>query len=339
MRPPEFWRRSPASPLARLLSPLALIYGAAAARRMSRPGAPAGLPTIVVGGVTAGGDGKTPAALALAALLARLGERPAFLTRGYGRRRGARREPFLVDLARDTAFEAGDEPMLLARRASAIVAVDRAAGARLARDIGATVLLLDDGLQSRRLAADFAFLVVDCGYGAGNGLCLPAGPLRAPLLRQIEAADALLAIGPGAAGEAILRPARAAGKNIFRAWAEPDGRIAARLSGERVMAFAGVARPEKFVASLSEIGAVVVDVRWFPDHHRYTRDEIATLSREARRSGATLVTTEKDVVRLPKAFAGPPIVALPMSLVFDAPEAMRVALEKTLARARLSRDA
>lgn len=302
---------------------------------MSRPGERAGLPTIVVGGFTSGGDGKTPVALALAALLTDIGERPAFLTRGYGRGRSARREPFLVDLTRDTALDAGDEPMLMAGRAPTIVAVDRAAGARLARDIGATALLLDDGLQSRRLEADFALAVVDGDYGEGNGLCLPAGPLRAPLARQIGAVDAVLAIGAGAAGEAVLDLAKAAGRRVFRARAEPEAAAARRLAGERVLAFAGIARPEKFLATLQGAGARVAGVRWFADHHRYSGREIVALERAARSLGAALVTTEKDAARLP-ASAARSIIALPIRIVFEEPSAIRALMERASARARLN---
>ena len=180
MRAPEFWRRFPPSIMARLLAPIGALYGAVAARRMTRNAGRAALPTIVIGGPTVGGDGKTPLALAVAEILIRSGERPAFLTRGFGRERGAQQEPFLVDLTRHDARRAGDEPLLLATAAPTIVGVDRAAGARLAMQLGATTLILDDGLHSRRLAPDLAIGVLDSDYGLGNGLCLPAGPLRAP---------------------------------------------------------------------------------------------------------------------------------------------------------------
>lgn len=337
MRPPEFWRRSPPSPLARLLAPFARRYGAIAADRMSRPGAAAGLPTIVVGGFTLGGDGKTPAALAIAELLAETGERPAFLTRGYGRS-GARREPFSVDLSRDGAAEAGDEPMLLAQKAPTIVGADRAAGAGLARDLGASVLLLDDGLQSRRLEPDLSFAVVDGAYGVGNGLCLPAGPLRASLLHQLQAVDAAIVIGWGDAGESVAHRARAEGKQLFRARITPTGPIVAQLSARRVFAFAGIARPEKFLATLREVGAHIVGVRWFADHHRYTRGDLDRLSRAALRLNARLVTTEKDAVRLPDA-RDPQIAALPIRLAFDEPKDVGAALQEMLERVRVSRGA
>lgn len=326
MRAPDFWRCAPASPLARALAPLGALYGSVASARMTRPGARADLPAIVIGGPTLGGDGKTPAALAVAASLMEMGERPFFLTRGYGRRdmRGA---PFLVDAKIHTARETGDEALLLARCAPTIVGVDRAAGARLARDLGATALALDDGLQSRRLEPDLALMVVDGSYGAGNGLCLPAGPLRAPLRRQLAAVDALMLIGEGAAGEAVAEHARAAGKPILRARIAP---LADRLP-ERALAFAGIARPQKFFATLEGLGVEIVGRKSFADHHAYTARELAALERDAERLGATLVTTEKDAARLSPDAAGR-VQALPIRLRSEKEETLRRLLRRALAR-------
>lgn len=245
IRAPGFWRRDSPSPLARALAPLGAVYGAAAGARLARPAPRAALPVIVVGGLTLGGDGKTPTALALAALLRELGEVPAFSTRGYGG--GAGRAPFRVDLDRHTAAEAGDELMLLARSAPTFAGADRLAAARLAQAAGASVLILDDGLHSRRIDADFAVAVVDAGHGAGNGLCPPAGPLRAPLLRQLAIVDAVVVIGAGAAGDAIAALARSSGKPVFRARARPDAEAARRLAGAPTLAFAGIARPGKIL--------------------------------------------------------------------------------------------
>ncbi len=329
-RAPDFWAQRPPAWEARLLAPLGAAYGAVAAARLARPAPRAALPVIAIGGVTLGGDGKTPLALAIARLLSRLGERPAFLTRGYGRRGSG--APFRVDLQKRAAPETGDEPRLLARAAPTIVCADRVAAARLAQEVGATVLILDDGLHSRRLAPDLALLAVDGGYGAGNGLCPPAGPLRAPAAAQLAAADAVVVIGPGAPGEAIATRAAGLGKTLLRGRLVPSPEAAARLAGARLFAFAGVARPQKFLASLHEIGAEVVGRRWFGDHHAYRARELAALTREARRLGAGLVTTEKDAARLNAGFA---TEILPVELDLDA-DARVVA---ALCRTRLNRGA
>ncbi|ATQ70463.1 tetraacyldisaccharide 4'-kinase [Methylosinus trichosporium] len=326
MRAPGFWRRGFPSPLARALAPLGAVYGAAAGARLARPAPRAELPVIVVGGLTLGGDGKTPTALALAALLRELGEAPAFSTRGYGGAAG--RPPFRVDPERHTAAEAGDEALLLARSAPTFAGVDRLAAARVAQAAGASVLILDDGLHSRRIDADLALVVVDAGHGAGNGLCPPAGPLRAPLLRQLAIVDAVVVIGAGAAGDAIAALARSSGKPVFRAAVRPDPEAARRLAGAPVLAFAGIARPEKFFATLEETGARLVGRRAFPDHHRFSRRDLFALDRQARTLGARLVTTEKDAARCPGVGS-----VLPIVIRFQQEEALRAALAGALTAA------
>ena len=163
--------------MAALLSPLAAVYGAIAARRLAQAATRAGIPVICVGNPTVGGAGKTPAAMAIARLLIEAGERPCFLTRGYGGRLAG---PLVVE-AGHTAVQVGDEPLLLARVAPTVVAANRVAGAELAREKGASVIVMDDGFQNPSLAKDFSILVIDGARGIGNGRVLPAGPLRAPL--------------------------------------------------------------------------------------------------------------------------------------------------------------
>jgi tetraacyldisaccharide 4'-kinase len=327
MRAPDFWRADGILP--HLLSPLGAVYGAVATKRLRRAAPRAALPTIVIGGLTAGGDGKTPVAIALARMLAANGETPAFLTRGYGRR-AVGREPFTVDLTKHDADAAGDEALLLARHALTIVGADRAASAERARALGATVLVLDDGFHSRRLSADFSLLVVDAGYGAGNGRCLPAGPLRAPLVAQFVAADALVVIGQDAAGqEAASRCAKA----VFEAQVMPDEQIAENLKGARVVAFAGIGRPEKFFQTLKETGASIVATRSLPDHHRFSDADIAGLSALQQRYRARLVATEKDAIRLRASSL--PFDVLPISLKFGQAAALSAAMMEALERARL----
>lgn len=316
MRAPAFWRddRFPAQALA----PLAALYGALGRRRLRAIGPVPGLPTLVVGGLTTGGDGKTPLVLALAQMLQKSGARPFALARGYGRRRGGVRTPVLVDPDRHDAEAVGDEALLLARAAPTIVGPDRAAAAALAQRLGATVLLLDDGFHSRALRADVALLVVDAAYGAGNGRCLPAGPLRAPLDAQLAAADAIVLIGDVATGEAIAQSAR---KPVLRASIAPEPTAAAGLAGARVVAFAGIGRPEKFFGALAGIGAEVAATRAFPDHHRFSRRDLAALQALAAAHDARLVTTEKDAARLDPRDK---IATLPIRLIFDAGDARKL---------------
>ena len=181
MQAPAFWWKKPGAAAA-LLSPVAAIYGAVAARRLAQPGAHAGIPVICIGNLTVGGAGKTPTAIAVARLLIAAGEKPIFLIRGYG---GTLAGPVTVAAGHDAA-QVGDEAVLLARVAPTIVAHDRVAGARLAKENGASVIVMDDGFQNPSLAKKLSILVIDGTRGIGNARIIPAGPLRAPLEPQLD---------------------------------------------------------------------------------------------------------------------------------------------------------
>lgn len=331
MRAPAFWdERSPSWP-ARLLRPVASIYGAVAGWRMRRVGERAPVPVVCVGNFTVGGTGKTPTALALARMLGELGQAPAFLSRGYGGRLAG---PVRVDPAAHAPADVGDEPLLLARAAPTIVAHDRPAGTRACAEAGAGIIVMDDGMQNPSLRKDLAFAVVDGDAGIGNGLCLPAGPLRAPLAAQWPLVDALLVVGAGAAGEAVAAEAARRGKPVFRGRLEPDRGAAARISGRRVLAFAGIGRPEKFFDTVAGCGAEVVMRRSFPDHHPYSADEVRALVDEAERRRLLAVTTEKDWVRIAAldAALARRINTLPVTLSVDDDAPVRTLLAAALAR-------
>lgn len=316
---PDFWWSEPGWQSA-LLWPVARAYGTAARWRLDHgERADAGLPVLCVGNFTVGGGGKTPTALALGRAAIKLGLKPGFLSRGHG---GSAREAMIVDSARHGAGLVGDEPMLLAALATTAVSADRRRGAALLKEAGVEIVIMDDGFQSARLAIDLALLVVDAGRGLGNRRVLPAGPLRAPLLDQIRHADALLLVGTGAAGDPAIRAAARAAKPIHEARVLP--RDAERFAGERVLAFAGIADPEKLYRSLEGLGATLAATADFPDHHPLSEAEIAELRASAERDGLALVTTRKDHARLAgggataRAFAGE-VAVLDIDLVFDPP--------------------
>jgi tetraacyldisaccharide 4'-kinase len=308
-----------------LLSPLAALYGAAAALRLRRPGRRAGVPVICLGNLTVGGAGKTPAALAVGRLLFAAHERPFFLSRGYGGRLAG---PVLVNRSIHRAADVGDEPLLLARLAPTIVARNRVAGAQLARFEGASAIVMDDGFQNPALHKDLAILVIDGRRGIGNGRVLPAGPLRAPLASQMARAHALIVVGPAAESAAALAElGRKRGLPVFHARLEPDRQTLAALAGRRILAFAGIADPDKFFATLAEAGLNVVERHGFADHHRYTAADAQSLTAQAQSQNLVLLTTEKDQARL----AGEPHLgdlaaranALPARLLIEEDDAFR----------------
>ncbi|MBM3486544.1 MAG: tetraacyldisaccharide 4'-kinase, partial [Alphaproteobacteria bacterium] len=292
--------------------------------RLARTGEGAGVPVVCVGNVVAGGAGKTPLALAITARMQGEGRAVHFLTRGYGGRVAG---PHRVAAARDEAESVGDEALLLARIAPTWVARDRIAGARAAVAAGAGLIVMDDGFQNPALAKDVAILAIDGGYGFGNGRVMPAGPLREPVADALRRADAAVVIGADAVG--IARRLGDA-LPLFAARLEPtDAGMA--IAGGRVVAFAGIGRPEKFFATLRAMGCTLVATRAFPDHARYDPDTIMDLVDRAAAANALPVTTEKDFVRLPPE-ARAMVRALPVRLVLAEPERFAALLTQKLAR-------
>jgi tetraacyldisaccharide 4'-kinase len=337
MREPAFWWRDAGLP-AGLLSPVAALYGAVAGRRLAARGRHAAVPVICIGNPTVGGAGKTPLALAVVRLLQAAGEQPALLSRGYG---GHLAGPVRVDAALHDAAAVGDEPLLLARSAPTIVARDRVQGAEAAIATGASVIVMDDGFQNPSLQKDFSVLAIDGGRGIGNGRVIPAGPLRAPLDRQLQHAQAVVIVGANTGATAVAAESSSRRIPVLQARLIPDAGFIAALGGGRALAFAGIGDPEKFYATLRDAGVALAATQGFPDHHRYTPAEAQSLCDHADREGLVLVTTEKDAARTQgdAALAGlsSRAHALPVSLAFDDEGSFRSLLLEQVAAARKSR--
>lgn len=338
MRPPPFWydRRGA---LATLLTPIGGLYVLAGSwRRQYTKPYHCGLPVLCVGNATAGGTGKTPIAIDLARRLTARGQSPHILVRGYG---GRMKGPHRVDASRDDARTIGDEALLLARTAPTWVGGDRSASARLASDAGATVIIMDDGFQNPGLFQDYSMLVVDAASGVGNGLPIPAGPMREPWATAAKRAQAAVVMeAPDVqTGDDTTLSVRhpdlsAINGPILKARLTPDpGPLAATIAARkdhRVVAFAGIGRPHKFFDSLRSIGFDVAEAVPFPDHHPYGPGDLESLADLADHFDAALWTTEKDYVRLPPSFQAH-VTPLPVSVVWSAPETVDHLLDNLLA--------
>lgn len=321
MKAPEFWFQ-PNAPLGKLLSPLGYAYRLAGALNGSRTRpARVDATVICVGNLVAGGAGKTPVAMSIAETLKHEGL--VFLTRGYGGRQAG---PVRVSPQFHTSADVGDEALLLARTAPTWIARDRAAGAIAAIKDGAQLIVMDDGYQNPSLTKDIGIVVVDGETGFGNGRIIPAGPLREPLVQGLARADAMVIVGDDHTGTAK--------KKTRASLPVLSGRILAAVdqadwSGRRVVAFAGIGRPEKFFDTLDTIGCEVVASHAFADHHAYSHSEIARICAEADAGDATPITTEKDAVRLPSILKDR-VEALPVKFVWDDPAALEDFLTKKI---------
>lgn len=311
------------SPVSLLLLPAGLAYGLAVRLRRSLyrlnvlASVKLPVPVVVVGNLTVGGTGKTPLVLWLAAYLQQHGSKPAILCRGYG---GTDAGPRAVTGADDPG-RVGDEPLLLSRRSGCPVWIGRdraAAGARLlAAHPDRDIIICDDGLQHYGLQRDLEIAVED-ERGHGNGLLLPAGPLREPADRPVDAR--VLNRGQEHAGTASPDPNGSGGAAaVFGMRLEPRGfcfvHDAARslspaeLSGKRLHAVAGIGNPQRFFALLGQLGLDPV-CHAFPDHHAYARTDLDFPDCDL------VLMTEKDAVKCMR-FGRSDLVALRVDAVLD----------------------
>lgn len=297
---PSWWYGGADDMRQRALLPLSRLYGWLAERRyLRRTPYRSRLPVICVGNFTAGGTGKTPLSLFIARHLIARGERPVFLTRGYGGREAG---PAWVQNGPAAARKFGDEPLLLAAVAPTLVSRDRRAGiiAIEHHSEAPTVVIMDDGLQNASLAKDLSIALVDGKRGIGNGEVIPAGPLRAPIDFQLGIVDAIIVRDPPDSGSdgsvlGILRQGFPG--PVLTAHIVPAGDNA-WIAKTPLLAFSGIANPRRFYRLLEKLGATLADVVSFADHHQFTAADATKLLAKARKSGAHLVTTEKDFARL-----------------------------------------
>ena len=316
-------------------------------RRLDRP-------VISVGNLVVGGSGKTPVVAALAKLLSDAGERPSILSRGYGRRESADGVVVVSDGERvcATVAQSGDEPYMLAHllpRVPVFVSPDRYLSGRLAEcRLGCTVHLLDDGFQHVQLGRDVELVVIHRSHL--DERLLPFGSLREPI-SAARVADALLVSGSDTDVEAVT--SQLGIEHVFTVAAKYDalraigggGGEAFEAHDRRVVAVAGIARPERFFAALRDLGWDVVRELVFRDHHWYTARDVAAIRRVAKDTDVDLViTTEKDAVRLQSLVAQAPSpdetvawAVLPLELVVEPPDRFNAWLAARLAAARRRR--
>jgi tetraacyldisaccharide 4'-kinase len=326
MKAPRFWYPLGHPPFKQaamrltglLLSPLSLfLVAASVVRRLFTRPYRSRVPVICVGNAVAGGAGKTPTALALARMFIELGHKPVFVTRGYGGRAVSDGQVVFVDAARHIADEVGDEALLLAAAAPTWAGRDRVAAIRQAESHG-TVIIMDDGLQNPNIAPTASILVADGEAGNGNGFLMPGGPMRESFASALRRCGALVVIGEEDKCN-LSRRAERAKIPVLRARLKPDLPKGFPLKG-RFVAFAGIARPQKFYDTARGLGLKLSATLDFPDHHPYDQNDIDALRMAAEEHGARLLTTAKDAVRLPPAFRVD-VIVLPVSLIFEQADA------------------
>ncbi|MCE3255057.1 MAG: lpxK [Rickettsiaceae bacterium] len=250
-------------------------------------------PVICIGNLVAGGAGKTPVAIAIGKILNDLDINFAYLSAGYG---GRIKKFTFVDSSRHSSKDVGDEPLLLSETAQTFICKNKLVGAKKIAVIpNKKLILLDDGFQNRSLKKDFSILVIDGNYGFGNGLIIPAGPLREPIDGAMKKADMVIIVG-----EDKFQIAKnfCSKKQVIKARIVPINHE--EFHKKSMIAFCGIGRPEKFFDTLEKGGVNVVTKFSYPDHHRYKESEVARMIELAKKINVGLITTKKDWVRLSK---------------------------------------
>lgn len=320
MRPPHFWDRDvdpksrEAAPLTRLmLTPFAHLYASITRSKIkSADPLKLNIPVICVGNVSAGGTGKSPVAAAIRDHLSAAlpGARIATLSRGYG---GKEKGPLKVDTDSHTAADVGDEALMLSASGEAWIGANRAEAGRAMQADGVDLIIMDDGHQHPGLYKDLSFVTIDRQSVFGNGHVIPKGPLREPVAESLSRAEAIILTGAGDDPAEIAQISLP----IIRTRLTPTP---TDLAG-RFLAFAGIGRPEKFFQALIDCGADVAEEVPFPDHHVYSDSDMRYLRDLAQKREATLITTEKDFVRL-KPDNRADIVTLPVRAEFENADAL-----------------
>jgi tetraacyldisaccharide 4'-kinase len=303
---PKFWQKKTMLSIA--LQPLAWIYECVSLwiEKQTRTHK-VSVPVICVGNLVMGGAGKTPTVLALVDILKKMNHSPHILCRGYG---AVIKDSIQVDPKKHSYLQVGDEALLLAKKAPTWAGQNRVLSAKLAINHGASIIIMDDGLQNNSLHKDLNLLIVDTLQGFGNGFVFPAGPLRESLSRRVKKIDFIIAIGEKALPKNIPEAARA---HII---------ASGKIKAKPVIAFAGLGYPEKFNRTLQDYGFEVKRFIPFPDHHPYTIPEIERLLKMAKRRKIGLITTAKDFLRIPEPFKKK-VSVLNVKLKFEDPKELR----------------
>ena len=276
------------------------------------------VPIICVGNLTVGGSGKTPVVITLCRFLSGIGKSPSVLTRGFG---GNKKGPIFVNTNIHQTSDVGDEPLMMAHSLDVCVSRNRPSGAKhIITNIKTDCIVMDDGLQNPTLEKDLKVAVFDGKFGIGNGLLLPAGPMRERLEEGLQNVDVVVFNGED---ETNLTRKIPSNIPVFTGELRPDDEIIEVMKNRRVYGFAGIGNPSRFFKTLNSIGANVVGEAHFADHHPYTDTDMTQLNQEANQAGSELVTTQKDWMRLPAKWRDR-VLIVPVRIHFSASDTIKL---------------
>ena len=295
LKAPKFWYQKKDTYLSSSLYPFSLLFRfGTKIRNFISTKKQSPLPIICIGNIVVGGAGKTPVSLKIGKLLIKAGYKPHFISKGYA---GLIKKNILVE-SWHSATSVGDESILLSKIAPTWIGIDRIFSSKLAKKEGADCLIMDDGFQNPTIQKDFSIIVINASQEFGNKRVMPAGPLRESIRRGLSRTNLVIVIGETSDE---LKETIPNNTPIFEAKFEikKENKI---FKGQNIIAFAGIAYPEKFFESLEEQGAKIVEKISYPDHYIYSENDLLSLAETANKTKSILVSTQKDFVRIPKSY-------------------------------------
>ena len=301
IKTPKFWfkNRNEINPILYTLKPFSKIWEVVTKLRLvnglweKMP-----IPVVCIGNITVGGSGKTPVTMALQLLLKDMGIRACVVSRGYG---GKNKYPHYVT-KNDTFCKVGDEPIILSKKGAVIVSKVKKNGILKAYQDGFDMVLLDDGFQNSKIKKDLSLVVVDSEVLFGNEFIFPLGPLREQISSGLSRADAIILVGNNHKNTHKIDSLRTENKIPILEGFINKKKKSTNNNNKKVLAFSGIAFPDKFFKTLKDMGYTVIKTKVFPDHYPYTLKDMIKLKNYAENYGLKLITTEKDIVRVPKRF-------------------------------------
>ena len=322
LKAPKFWYKKKNTFYSSTLYPLSLIFrfGTKLRNILSiKKNAP--IPIICIGNIVVGGAGKTPVSLKIGQLLIKAGYKPHFISKGYS---GLIKESTLVE-SWHSASSVGDESILLSEIASTWIGKNRVKSSILAKNDGADCLIMDDGFQNPSIEKDFSIIVINSEQKFGNNKVMPSGPLRESIKNGLSRTNLVIIIGEITQDLRDTIPSHipvfSANFNIKK-----ENEI---FKGKNIIAFAGIAYPEKFFKSLKEKGAKILKEITYPDHHIYNENDLLSLAEIANKNKSILVSTRKDFVRIPKSYR-PLIHTLDGEIIFENEELLTKILSNVI---------
>jgi tetraacyldisaccharide 4'-kinase len=295
LKAPKFWYLKKDTILSWSLYPLSFLFELGTKfRNVTSRTNKFSFPIICIGNIVVGGAGKTPVAIKIGELLKIAGYNPHFISKGYA---GVIKKSTLV-APWHSPKSVGDEPLLLSQIAPTWIGIDRVNSIKLAKNMGADCIIMDDGFQNPTIHKDFSIVVINASQEFGNKRVIPAGPLRESIKRGLSRTKLIIVIG-----EITISLQKDIPDHIPIIQAKfkinNENKI---FKGQKITAFAGIAYPEKFFTSLREQGAKIIKEVTYPDHHIYDENDLLSLAEIANKTQSILVSTQKDFVRIPKSY-------------------------------------